>query len=315
MTIQKAIVCCLVMCGFNCEAALTFKYFNDKGTRVLYIKDGKGGIESKDGQRVWQQLSYYDGRIDEVWLKSNGGNLLEGVRIGLALREFGSNVKVKRGDRCVSACTVAFLGGQFRTVESGGTYEVHAYSGYSNEVNLAQGSWDESMKRDPKNQLSMLALREHTGKFGASFWASVLTEYFRLMIQRHAVAKKHDVLRFYRDGSPKLNNKAARLRAMLQEAGKKSFDEYLEKELTKDVQKVKTVGLSAAHDISMRLERDAMASAIKHLKILEKQGQLGKRGKYAIRMLQTMFECNIKSTCSLNLATLKEYGYTYAPLF
>lgn len=49
-----------------------------------------------------------------IELASPGGDLLEGYRIGGLLKEFGVVAVVRKGDICLSACALAFLGGSAR---------------------------------------------------------------------------------------------------------------------------------------------------------------------------------------------------------
>jgi hypothetical protein len=49
-----------------------------------------------------------------VQLNSPGGALLEGIALGVAIREARIITRVARGDECSSACALAFLGGTRR---------------------------------------------------------------------------------------------------------------------------------------------------------------------------------------------------------
>lgn len=55
-----------------------------------------------------------DGSLAVAELSSGGGDILEGVKIGYLFREFDVATLVRRGDRCLSACALAFLGGTAR---------------------------------------------------------------------------------------------------------------------------------------------------------------------------------------------------------
>lgn len=59
-----------------------------------------------------------------VNLHSRGGSLIGGIRLGYALRELGVHTNVGPAQSCLSACALAFLGGQARTVD--GQLGVHA---------------------------------------------------------------------------------------------------------------------------------------------------------------------------------------------
>src|SRR5207253_5349398 len=53
-----------------------------------------------------------------IELSSLGGNLVEGLKIGYLLKEFGVVAVVRSGDTCLSACALAFLGGNDRNAPS-----------------------------------------------------------------------------------------------------------------------------------------------------------------------------------------------------
>jgi hypothetical protein len=73
-----------------------------------------------------------------VELNSPGGDLLEGMKMGYLLREFDVATVIRKGDICLSACALAFLGGTRRhasysatpscTIEYGGHVAFHNFS-------------------------------------------------------------------------------------------------------------------------------------------------------------------------------------------
>src|SRR5258705_13190166 len=98
----------------------------ESGQWILWVRDcGKQGFKDKSCQEFQTAFSKGDAdrlrlaissKYTEVWLVSGGGNLDEGVKVGEVLRAAQATVRVPRGYRCVSACTVAFLGGAFRVI-------------------------------------------------------------------------------------------------------------------------------------------------------------------------------------------------------
>ena len=71
-----------------------------------------------------------------VSFDSRGGALEEGMRIGRLLRRFGAGTLVRAGDRCLSACALAFVGGTsmgpqgaqpYRRLAIGGQLGFHAF--------------------------------------------------------------------------------------------------------------------------------------------------------------------------------------------
>jgi hypothetical protein len=94
----------------------------------------EGQIQSGESLRVKAQIQRamaQPGGVYEIWLNSPGGDSEEGQAMGRTIRSLGVPTRIRSGDFCVSACSVAFLGGVFRTVETGGTYTVHMFSNFS----------------------------------------------------------------------------------------------------------------------------------------------------------------------------------------
>ncbi len=297
MSLRNAIVLSAAMLMLVSSHALAVKISTKQvnGSKVLYID---GAIDSGDGYKVDQALSR--GRYSQVWLNSPGGNLKEGVNIGLALRKHGTFVRVKSGDSCVSACTVAFLGGVLRTIDRGATYKVHAYSAVRNGFrNAAEES---KFLRDPKQYLTEHARSEI--KSTAPYWSAALFEYFRQMILPKP--KKRQVAIFNTSRHDQLSR-------YLGTGSGVAYDLYIKSYLPADLERVTKEGLVAGHDIVMRLEREGMQVAIANLTKAQTQQLLGERAEHAIRLLQTMFESSILSTSSLSQQTLREYGYTNVP--
>ncbi|WP_179505114.1 MULTISPECIES: hypothetical protein [unclassified Sphingomonas] len=106
------------------DEQMTYSVIEQGGVRVLYAS---GGVGDEEGSRLAAALSQA-GNVDEVWLSSPGGNLEQGMAMGRALRARRVLVRVPQGRACISACTVAFLGGALRTVDNGGYYGIHMFS-------------------------------------------------------------------------------------------------------------------------------------------------------------------------------------------
>lgn len=109
-----------------------------------------GMIEASDADRLRAELvklqqargANADGPLAVLELSSKGGNLLEGIKIGYMLREFGVATVVRREDSCLSACAMAFLGGtgrrQANTAEPSRTLEIGGQVGFHNSsVNVS----------------------------------------------------------------------------------------------------------------------------------------------------------------------------------
>ena len=109
-----------------------------------------GMIETPDADRLRSELvklrqaggDRNDGPLAVLELSSKGGNLLEGIKIGYLLREFGVATLVRHGDACLSACALAFLGGTGRrqgaSAEPARILEIGGQVGFHNfSVNVA----------------------------------------------------------------------------------------------------------------------------------------------------------------------------------
>jgi len=101
-----------------------------KGAVVVAEGQIKAG-ESRRLKAQVQQAIAAPGGIYEIWLNSPGGDSEEGQAMGRVIRGLGVPTRIRSGMFCVSACSVAFLGGVFRTVEAGGAYTVHMFSNFS----------------------------------------------------------------------------------------------------------------------------------------------------------------------------------------
>lgn len=118
------------------DSAFAYSHFNDDqmnysvisagGARVLL---GEGGVGNQESARLDAAIQQA-GSVDEVWLSSPGGNLEQGEEMGRVLRKRGLMVRVPDGHACISACTIAFLGGQIRVVDPKAYYGIHMFSLY-----------------------------------------------------------------------------------------------------------------------------------------------------------------------------------------
>ena len=89
------------------------------------------GLKTKTARSANQPLATAE-------LSSSGGDLLEGLKVGYLFREFEVATLVRKGDICLSACAMAFLGGTAsrqpptplpsRTIEIGGQVGFHNFT-------------------------------------------------------------------------------------------------------------------------------------------------------------------------------------------
>lgn len=61
-----------------------------------------------------------------VHLTSDGGRLIDGIKVGELIRKNGFRTFIPTGGMCASSCAVAFIGGEYRTISGTGRVLVHA---------------------------------------------------------------------------------------------------------------------------------------------------------------------------------------------
>lgn len=105
-------------------AALDLKISERGGARILVVE---GEFKRGDSQRLSEVVARA-GRIDEVWLNSQGGSLMEGIESGRVLRRLGLAARVPDRAACASACVYALIGAVARSVDPQGKVGVHMHS-------------------------------------------------------------------------------------------------------------------------------------------------------------------------------------------
>lgn len=103
----------------------------DENGKQVEKSEGFGpadGLRFKDALRECMKTHKAIRRVD---FTSDGGAVSAAFEIAQTIAEHGFHTHVPAGSRCISACTLAFLGGFRRTVDPQGTYEVHSFSSYS----------------------------------------------------------------------------------------------------------------------------------------------------------------------------------------
>ena len=279
--------------------------------------DGKPGCEDweeqvsgpveREGRRLYPgDDQYLDARLterkrtgkpyDEVWLYSGGGDSNEGFLIGRVLRRHQMTVRVPPRAFCASACTVAFMGGMFRHIEEGATYEVHSASGFLSGFHCGDAcAWGDQVldeiRKDPKRGFVEFAEQAQTdARYSAR--------------RRLAHFQKTLLLPLGKDGDVVEDDAAFKRWA---NANPPRLDYPGSAQLSLDVQRFTSEGESAAQDILMRIERESMAHALADLRAL--LPQLGTRADAALKMIEVMFQTSIKETAVLSGDTLLRMGF------
>ena len=74
--------------------------------------------------------------VPSIYLKSKGGYLSDGFKVGELFSRYSVQTIIGDGDECMSACSTAFLGGKFRTMEGSAKLMVHAPYYYLNRYTI-----------------------------------------------------------------------------------------------------------------------------------------------------------------------------------
>lgn len=70
-----------------------------------------------------------DETIEEIWLRSRGGDARAGNETGKVIRSYpGMVTRIPSGWTCFSACNFVFMGGDRRHVDRGGVFMVHMFT-------------------------------------------------------------------------------------------------------------------------------------------------------------------------------------------
>lgn len=105
--------------------AMTLTVADRAGKHVL-IADGI--IDATLPRRIKAAIDG-DDRIEEIWLKSRGGDAHAGNEAGKVIRSYpGMATRIPAGWTCFSACNFVFMGGDRRFVEPGGMFMVHMFT-------------------------------------------------------------------------------------------------------------------------------------------------------------------------------------------
>lgn len=134
----------------------------DRGGKRVLIADGV--VDASLPARLAAALSA-DERIEEVWLRSRGGNAKAGNAAGKIIRSYpGMVTRIPSGWTCFSSCNFVFMGGDRRFVEPGGIFMVHmfTYTGQRDVIDSAvkEGSDGTTQLIGEIEQLSALLASE-----------------------------------------------------------------------------------------------------------------------------------------------------------
>ena len=114
----------------------------DMSGKHVLIADGI--IDSTLPKRLKAALDG-DERIEEIWIKSRGGDARAGNQAGKVIRSYpGMVTRIPKGWTCFSACNFVFMGGDRRFVDPGGMFMVHMFTHTGDrdtiEISVEEGS-------------------------------------------------------------------------------------------------------------------------------------------------------------------------------
>jgi hypothetical protein len=94
------------------------------GMKVLLAE---GRIDATTPTKLQAALDEHND-VEEIWLRSPGGDARAGTQAGFIIRETLMPTKIPSGWTCFSACNFMFMGGRARSVEPGGVFMVHMFT-------------------------------------------------------------------------------------------------------------------------------------------------------------------------------------------
>lgn len=130
--------------------------------------------------------------IDEIWLRSPGGDAQAGNQAGLLIRKAGLATRIPAGWVCFSACNFVFMGGVARSVDTGGVFMVHMFTvtadGGVRAEKMTQ-SYDQAVRgiAEVEQDSALLASEDNDFLIKAGVSRKLLTE---VMYRQQAVAGK-----------------------------------------------------------------------------------------------------------------------------
>ncbi len=124
-TMDKDNPTCPVEPDFGPKTAMTLIPADRGGKRVLLAE---GTIDATLPVRLKAAIEA-DERIEEVWLRSRGGDARAGNAAGKVIRSYrGMLTRIPAGWACFSSCNFVFMGGDRRVVDEGGVFMVHMFT-------------------------------------------------------------------------------------------------------------------------------------------------------------------------------------------
>lgn len=110
--------------NFSAHKTMQFTLREEGGMRILLAE---GAIDGGVPARLQAALKKYE-PIDQIWLRSPGGDARAGTEAGKLIRQSLAFTRIPDGWACFSACNFVFMGGRGRMVDPGGLFVVHMFT-------------------------------------------------------------------------------------------------------------------------------------------------------------------------------------------
>jgi hypothetical protein len=160
------------------------------GKRIL---KAEGMIDDGVAGRLQDALTA-NAPIDEIWIRSPGGNARAGNEAGKIVRAAGIPTRIPNGWACFSACNFLFMGGAVRYVDPEGLFVVHMFTHLGNKEavreELKQGT-DEAIGLigDVEQDSALLASEDNDFLIRMGVSRKLLTD---VMYQQKAIGDSKD---------------------------------------------------------------------------------------------------------------------------
>jgi hypothetical protein len=110
--------------NFSTYRQMRFTLEEVGGQRILRAE---GAIDESVPDRLKAALAEHE-PIDEIWVRSPGGNARAGNAAGKLIRQAMIPTRIPKGWACFSACNFLFMGGAARMVDKDGVFAVHMFT-------------------------------------------------------------------------------------------------------------------------------------------------------------------------------------------
>lgn len=150
---------CPKQLNWSSYRTMRFTLDTSSGARVL---KAEGLVDDAVAERLQEALSA-NAPIDEIWVRSPGGDARAGNTAGKVIRAAGIPTRIPAGWACFSACNFVFMGGPIRFVDSGGQFVVHMFTHVGDKEAVRK-----EIERDSEGAVSLIGEVEQDSAMLAS---------------------------------------------------------------------------------------------------------------------------------------------------